>query len=56
MREERVRQGLSLEDLADKSGLTWSYISQIERGMRSIGIDKMDQLADGLQVDLKDLL
>lgn len=56
LRAERTKQGLSLEELADKSGLTWSYISEIERCRRSIGIDKMDALAMALGVELRDLL
>ena len=56
LRAERNRQGLSLEALADESGLTWSYISQIERAKRSVGIDKMDALAQALGLPLRDLL
>lgn len=56
LRAERHRQGLTLEDLAEKSGLTWSYISQVERGVRNITVDNMDALARGVGVELRDLL
>lgn len=56
LRAERQRQGLTLEDLAERSGLTWSYISQVERGLRNITIDNQDALARGLGVPLHDLL
>lgn len=56
LRAERQRQGLSQEALAVKSGITWSYISQVERGIRNIAVDNMDRLAQGLEVELKDLL
>ncbi|WP_019011226.1 helix-turn-helix domain-containing protein [Deinococcus aquatilis] len=56
LRAERHRQKLTLEDLAERSGLTWSYISQVERGIRNISIDNQDALARGLGVTLKELL
>lgn len=56
LRAERHRQSKTLEDLADGSGLTWSYISQVERGIRNITVDNMDALARGLGLELHDLL
>ena len=34
IRRLRMDQGLSLQALADKSGITKSYLSQVERGHR----------------------
>ena len=56
LRAERQRQGLSLEDLADRCGLGWSYIGQVERGNRNVTIDSMHTLASGLGVEVADLL
>lgn len=56
LRAERHRQQLSLEELAARSNLTWSYISQVERGLRNITVDNMDRLAEGLGVELATLL
>lgn len=56
VRTERQRQGLTLEDLAERTALTWSYLSQVERGRRNITIDNMDAIARGLGMTLRDLL
>ncbi|GAA5502704.1 hypothetical protein Dxin01_02448 [Deinococcus xinjiangensis] len=56
LRRERVRQGLTLEDLAERSGITWSYISHLERGMRNVGIDNMSSLAAAVGKPLMELL
>ncbi|WP_277750513.1 helix-turn-helix domain-containing protein [Deinococcus metallilatus] len=56
LREERNRKGMTLEDLAEASGLTWSYIAQIEVGRRNVGVDNMHRLAAGVGVPLRELL
>ncbi|CAM3423824.1 HTH cro/C1-type domain-containing protein [Deinococcus saxicola] len=56
VRTERYARQLTLEDLAEKASMNWSYIAQIERGERNISIDNMTALADGLGVPLRDLL
>jgi transcriptional regulator with XRE-family HTH domain len=33
LRNERLRRGLSLDELADKAGMTKSSLSEIERGI-----------------------
>lgn len=52
----RRLQGLSLEDLAERSGMNWSYIAQIERGERNISIDNMAALAAALELPLREVL
>lgn len=56
VRATRKRRGLTLEDLAERSDLTWSYISQVERGIRNITVDNMAALARGLDRELYELL
>jgi transcriptional regulator with XRE-family HTH domain len=56
LREERHKQGMTLEDLAEASGITWSYIAQVEVGRRNISVDNMHVLAVGVGVPLKELL
>lgn len=56
LREERKKAGMTLEDLAEKSGITWSYIAQVEVGRRNISVDNMHRLAQGVGVPLKELL
>lgn len=47
---------MTLEDLAEVSGITWSYIAQVEVGRRNVGVDNMHVLAQGLGLTLRDLL
>lgn len=56
LREERNKAGMTLEDLAEKSGITWSYIAQVEVGRRNISVDNMHRLAEGVGVPLRELL
>lgn len=56
LRAERRAQDMTLEDLADKSGVNWSYISQVESGKRNISVDNMYRLAQGVGKELRDLL
>ena len=56
VREERKRQGLSQEALAEISGLHRTYIGSIERGERNVSIDNMERIAKALEVKPTDLL
>ena len=47
---------MTLEDLSATSGITWSYIAQVEVGRRNIAVDNMHVLAAGVGVRLRDLL
>src|SRR5215813_7695831 len=55
VRELRARQGLSLEALASKSGVSRSMISVIERGESSPTAVVLEKLATGLGVMLASL-
>src|SRR5262249_14554047 len=55
VRELRARQGLSLEALASKSGVSRSMISVIERGESSPTAVVLEKLAAGLGVMLASL-
>ena len=52
LRELRRGQGLSQERLAERSGLHWTYISDLERGQQTPTVDVMNRLARGLGVTL----
>ena len=52
----RERQGLSQEKLAELAGLHRAYIGQIERGEKNIGLKNLEKIANGLNVQVKDLL
>lgn len=43
--------GLSQEELASRSGLHRTYISQVERYQRSISLENIQRLADSLNVE-----
>lgn len=56
VREERKRQGLSQEQLAEKTGLHRTYIGSVERGERNVSIDNVERIAKALGARPADLL
>ena len=56
IRELRVKQGFSQEELADIAGLHRTYVGSVERGERNISIDNMERLANALKIRIQDLL
>ena len=56
LRQARRLKDLSQEALALQAGLSRTYVSEVERGMRNISIDNMGLLADALGIALGDLL
>ena len=56
LRSRRKELQMTLEDVAEKAQMNWSYIAQVERGERNVGIDNMSALAEALDVSLRDLL
>jgi len=48
LREARLAAALSQEELADRAGLHVSYISQLERGLKSPSLDSVAALAQSL--------
>ena len=56
VRQARRLKELSQEALALQAGLSRTYVSEVERGVRNISIDNMGLLADALGSALADLL
>ncbi len=56
LREERERQRLSMNALAERSGLSQSMISLVERDLRNPTLDTLLRMADVLEVDLGTLI
>lgn len=56
LKEERIRRGISMNRLAEKSGLSQSMMSLLERGMRTPTLDTLLRIAAALDVDLSKLL
>ncbi len=52
LRRLRSERGLSLRELADQSGLTASFISQVERGRASPSIASLARLAEVFEVNV----
>ena len=51
VRAARIAQGIAQEALADMSGLSRTYMSGVERGVRNIGINNIERIARALRVD-----
>jgi transcriptional regulator with XRE-family HTH domain len=56
IRIRREALGLTQEQLAEKAGLHWTFISGVERGIRNISIVKLHRIAVSLDVRLRDLV
>jgi transcriptional regulator with XRE-family HTH domain len=55
-RRARLTAGLSQAELHQLTGLAQSYISEVERGVRNVSLDKMACLAQAVQTPLHELL
>lgn len=49
----RKNSNLSQEELAAKADLDRTYISGVERGVRNITLDSLEQIINALDVDIK---
>ncbi len=56
IKDLRVEQGFSQEELASKSLLHRTYISDIERGGRNVSIENVERIAKALDIDPSELL
>jgi transcriptional regulator with XRE-family HTH domain len=56
LRKIRKKQGLTLKDLAAKSGLSSTYLSQIERGMSNPSIGTLKKIADAMNTTFVSLM
>lgn len=52
---QRMAQGLTQEELADKSGLSQQYISELERGLRNPTALTLLELANALEIHIASL-
>ena len=55
IRKYRLLKGYSQEKLAELAGLHRTYISDLERGNRSISLGNIEKLANVLEIDLHKL-
>lgn len=56
LRQTRFRVGISQEELSHRSGVSRTMIVRIEAGQRSLLLDRVFDLADGLGVSATALL
>jgi Predicted transcriptional regulators len=52
VKKHRIKQGLSQEKLAEKTGLHRTYISEVERGERNVSLENIQKIAVSLDVNL----
>lgn len=48
IRDSRIRQGVTLKELANKTGLTASFLSQLERDFTSSSVSSLEKIAEAL--------
>ncbi|WP_258904585.1 helix-turn-helix domain-containing protein [Actinokineospora sp. UTMC 2448] len=51
VRARRQELGESQEKLADRSGLHWSFLGQVERGTRNVTLHSILRIAEALRLD-----
>lgn len=56
LRQLREKQGLTQEELASKAGMHFTYVGQIERGIRNPSLINLQKLAKALKVSGGQLL
>ena len=56
VRARRTARGWSQEEFADRVGLHRTYIGDVERGERNIGLLNIGRIAAALELPLADLL
>lgn len=56
LREEREKRGLSMNAVAERSGLSQPMVSLVERELRNPTIDTLLRLAIALELDLADVV
>ena len=55
LRELRLRRRLTLREIADRAGLSESFLSRLERGRTSVSITSLQRIAGALAMDVSDL-
>jgi transcriptional regulator with XRE-family HTH domain len=56
VRERRNQLGDSQEKLAERAGLHWTFVGQVERGRRNLSLNNILKLAAALGIDPGDLM
>ena len=56
VREERLKQNLSQEELAGRAGVHRTYIGMIERAEKNITLENIEKVAKALKLNINELL
>lgn len=56
LRKLRESKGWTQEELAEKAHLHWTYVGQIERGVRNPSLINLYRLTEALKIDKGELL
>ncbi len=56
IKELRVRNGFTQENLSELTGIDRTYISDVERGLRNIAIVNLEKIANAFNIELWELL
>ena len=56
VRNKRTEKKISQESLALLCGIDRSYLGRIERGEVNLTVEKLNEIASALEVDMKELL
>lgn len=56
VREERIKKGLSQEELAELASVHRTYIGMIERAEKNITLLNIEKIANALSLDLHELM
>lgn len=56
LRVMRLVRGWSQEALAEAAGLDRSYVGDVERGLRNVSLDSLEQLARAFGISVPELL
>jgi len=55
VREERLKQSLSQEQLASKAGVHRTYIGMVERAEKNITLENIEKIVKALKLNLGDI-
>ena len=56
LRSLRNNKKLTLDQLADQSGISAKHIGKVERGESKISVEWLEKIAAALEVDVRDIL
>ena len=56
VQQRRKELGLTQEAAAERMGLHWTYLGQVERGRRNVSLHNIVRIAEGLEMDAGELV